>query len=283
MKVLTRPGRLTATGTLDVDLYLVSAAHPEYTAAAATADPSSSRTAAQFKRLVDGLGLVFGRAGICLGTVAFHDVQDWVKAELSAPDIDREGPCNDLSRLFRVAVPRDSVHLFLVDELLTTQNGTTSIVVGLDGSIPGPSGVPGGINSGAAVVLADLGFTPDTLPNACDAGQPFRLDACGTDAVAYIAAHEAGHWLGLYHPSESGGTSFDPLADTASCPCNACGGPIASRCGAGAELPASSCSGATATCDGAGNLMFWQIDPAYATGALTPQQGEVMRLNPAVR
>lgn len=283
VKVLTRPGALAATGTLDLDVYLVSADHPEYTAAEATADPSSSRTAAQFRRMVDGLALIFGRAGICLGAVTFHDVAEWVKAELSAPDIDGEGPCNDLSRLFRLAVPRDSVHLFLVDELLTTQNGTTSIVVGLDGSIPGPSGVPGGINSGAAVVLADLGFTPDALPDACDPGQPFRIGACGTDAVAYIAAHEAGHWLGLYHPTESGGTDFDPLADTATCPCSSCGGPLVSRCGNDAELPASSCTGATDGCGGAGNLMFWQIHPAYATGALSAQQGEVMRLNPAVR
>jgi hypothetical protein len=283
VKVLTRPGHLAATGTLDLDVYLVSSDHPEYTAAAATADPTSSRTAAQFHRLVDGLARLFARAGICLGTVVFHDVPDWARTELSALDIDAEGPCNDLSRLFRLAVPRDSVHLFLVDELLTTQGSTTSMVVGLDGSIPGPSGVPGGINSGAAVVLADLGFAPDALPNTCDPGQPFRPGVCGTDSVAYISGHEAGHWLGLYHPTESGGTDFDPLADTATCPCNACGGALTSRCGNGAELPASSCSGATASCAGADNLMFWQIDPAYARGTLSPQQGEVMRLNPAVR
>ncbi len=283
VKVLTRRGGLAATGTLDLELYLVSSAHPEYTAAAATGDPASSRTAAQFRRLVDGLAALFGRAGICLGTVTFHDVPDWVRTELSAPDIDVEGPCSDLSRLFRLAVARDAVHLFLVDELLTAQDGETSMVVGLDGSIPGPSGVPGGINSGAAVVLADLGFTPDVLPNACDPGQPFRLGVCGTDAVAYIAAHEAGHWLGLYHPTESGGVDFDPLSDTATCPCNACGGPLSARCGNGAELPASSCAGEPAACAGADNLMFWQIHPGHATGALSPQQGEVMRLNPAIR
>lgn len=281
VKVLTRPGGLAATGTLDLDVYLVSTDHPEYTATAAAADPSSSRTAAQFRRLVDGIGLLFGRAGICLGAVTFHDVPDWAKVELSAPDIDGEGPCNDLSRLFRLAVPRDSVHLFLVDELLTTQGGQTSVVVGLDGSIPGPSGVPGGINSGAAVVLADLGF--EEVPGACNDPRTLISFACGTDAVAYIAAHEAGHWLGLYHPTESGGTDFDPLADTATCPCNACAGALASRCGSGAELPAAFCTGATEGCAGSDNLMFWQIHPAYATGALSPQQGEVMRLNPAVR
>jgi hypothetical protein len=29
--------------------------------------------------------------------------------------------------------------------------------------------------------------------------------------------------------------------------------------------------------------MFWQFDPDRAEGRLSPQQGEVMRLNPAVR
>lgn len=283
VKVLTRPGAPVATGTLDLDVYLVSTDHPEYTAAAATADPATGRTAAQFKRFVDDLGLLLGKGGICLGTVTFHDVADWARTELSAPNVDADGPCSDLSRLFRLAVPHDSVHLFLVDDLVTTTNSQTSMLVGLDGSIPGPSGVPGGINSGAAVVLADLGFTPSALPNACDPGQPFRIGACGTDSVAYIAAHEAGHWLGLYHVTESGGTDFDPLTDTPTCPCNACGGALTTRCGNGAELAASSCAGVISGCSGADNLMFWQIHPAYANGTLSPQQGEVMRLNPAVR
>jgi hypothetical protein len=226
---------------------------------------------------------MLGKGGLCLGTVTFHDVADWARTELSAPDVDSDGPCSDLSRLFRLAVARDSVHLFLVDDLVTTTDSGSSMLVGLDGSIPGPSGVPGTISSGAAVVLADLGATSSALPGACDPGQPFRVGVCGTDAVAYIAAHEAGHWLGLYHVTESGGTDFDPLSDTPLCPCNVCSGALASRCGNGAQLPASSCAGATTGCGGADNLMFWQIHPAYATGALSPQQGEVMRLNPAVR
>jgi hypothetical protein len=36
------------------------------------------------------------------------------------------------------------------------------------------------------------------------------------------------------------------------------------------------------TCGGGDNLMFWLV-AAESTGALSPQQGQVMRANPVVR
>jgi hypothetical protein len=282
VKVVTRAGPLVSTGTLDLEIYLVSndPAHPEYTAANAAADPSTNATAAQFRRFVDGLQSLFARAGVCLGTVTFHDVADWARAELNTPTIDDSGPCSELSRLFRLAEPRNAVHLFLVDELTTSASGTGGTVVGLDGSIPGPSGVPGGVNSGAAVVLADLGA--EAAPGACSPASPFSVAACGTDLVSYIAAHEAGHWLGLYHTTEATGTALDPLADTPGCPCGTCRSSTSPLpCGT-ALLSAPQCAG-TSGCGGGDNLMFWQIDPSISRGTLTPQQGEVVRLNPAVR
>jgi hypothetical protein len=44
-----------------------------------------------------------------------------------------------------------------------------------------------------------------------------------------------------------------------------------------------SCASDAATCAGASNLMFWLLDDARSNGSVTAQQGEVMRLNPAVR
>ena len=55
------------------------------------------------------------------------------------------------------------------------------------------------------------------------------VQGCGADRTAFIAGHEAGHYLGLFHTTESDGRFFDPLADTAKCPCI--------PCAAAADLP----------------------------------------------
>ncbi len=67
-------------------------------------------------------------------------------------------------------------------------------VLGVAGGIPGSTGIPGTIHSGAAVSLSSL----------CN---------MGPDSFAVTAAHELGHTLGLYHSQEQDG-STDPLADT---------------------------------------------------------------------
>jgi hypothetical protein len=80
------------------------------------------------------------------------------------------------------------------------------------------------------------------------------------DGAEVVLMHEIGHFLGLFHTSESSGVVLDPLTDTPEC---------------GSEqdldhdhsLSAFECAG-----HGGDNLMFW-------TGAganLTPQQISVM-------
>jgi hypothetical protein len=174
------------------------------------------------------------------------------------------------------------VHLFLVDELTVSDPDGDFLVVGIDGSIPGPSGVPGTINGGAVVPLYDLGA------GAC-AGD-VNLAGCGSDQLGYVAAHEAAHWLGLYHTTERSGTLFDPLSDTPTCACTACA-PLLERAACADNAPegeplsvtGASCGGTGPSCGGASNLMFWLLDEHRSNGSLTPEQGEVMRLNPAVR
>jgi hypothetical protein len=111
---------------------------------------------------------------------------------------------------------------------------------------------------------------------------------CGPDRVAYIGAHETGHFLGLFHTTEAEGADFDPLADTLKCPCIACASPNdLAKCGspAGVSAPnisADHCISAPA-CGGGDNLMFWLLQAGISLGNLTPQQGQVMRLNPLVQ
>ncbi len=275
VRVLTRPGPVASTGTLDLDVYVASA---DTTAAQVWADP-------QMTRLFRSAATVLANAGMCLGRVVLHDLPEWARLQHATVNIDSTGPCDELSQLFTLAQAQSaSIHLFLVDALEVTDDGDTFQVVGIDGSIPGPSGVPGTVNGGAVVTLANFGA------GECDGG--LDITRCGTDHLAYILAHEAGHWLGLYHTTERSGTLFDPLADSPTCACATCA-PAEERALCADEIsdPAQSptdmigayCAARdAATCSGASNLMFWLLDDRRSNGSITPQQAEVMRLNPAV-
>ena len=96
--------------------------------------------------------------------------------------------------------------------------------------------------------------------------------------MAYVAAHESGHFLGLYHTTESDGASFDPLGDTPHCECVPACGHVPGSCGAG--MLASDCDQGRPQCSGGGNLMFWLLQASVADGHLSPEQGQVVRASP---
>lgn len=295
--VYARPGPIASTGKLDLEIYL--ATDPSGflgNAAAAVTNP-------HLQRWVRSLGATFAKGGICLGTVTVRDLPDWARSRYApggVVDISGAGlglspaetppGCDDLSQLFTVAVAQSrAVHVFLADELRDASTPSGFTVLGVDGSIPGPSGAPGTVNGGAVVGVFDL-LGAEAFAGACSAAGEPNVSTCGADALAYITAHEAGHWLGLYHTTEFEGNTFDPLSDTATCACLACV-PRTLRWGCAEleprftvqEVTNANCSGRTSRCGGGRNLMFWLFDDDFADGELTRQQGEVMRLNPAVR
>lgn len=276
VQVLLRPGPLPATGAIDVAFYLV--------ASSGTLTAASAVTDARVARMVQTLSQIYGEAGICLSKVTFYDVPAWAQSKYaSGISADRTGPCDELSQMFTLAQPGNTLNFFLVQDI-TASSSQGGSIVGIDGTIPGPSSLGGTVHSGAAVSLADLSS------GTCG-GTGIDLAHCGADVVAYIAAHEGGHWLGLFHTSEATGDSFDAVGDTPLCVCDqtCVGASRAQKCGqAGGANPtlvaASDCrQAALQSCQGTDNLMFWQLDQRFSVGNVSPQQGQVMRANPLVK
>jgi hypothetical protein len=111
-------------------------------------------------------------------------------------------------------------------------------VLGVSAGIPGAAGVHGTRASGVVVSIRD--------------------DAT---LLGNVLAHEAGHFLGLFHTTEVYGRASDPLPDT----------PICSE--SGWSNPRN--------CPGAGNLMFPYAQPGATE--VTEDQAAVLRSNPLVR
>ena len=279
VKVLLKPGAVPATGTLDVRFYLVA---DTLTAATAPADPS-------VVRMSQTLGTLLAGAGLALGNVSFADVSPTVKARFAAGvNADEYGPCSEIATILQLAGAGNVMNLFLVSQFNSTQPGT-GIIVGIDGTIPGPATAGGTVASGALVSVQDLsgGGT-----SACQGA--VSLAGCPADRTAYIAAHETGHFLGLYHDTESFGTLFDPIRDTRTCLCSACA-PAAEKvnCYTGGAVTSTTydmttidCTryptDPTSVCGGGENLMFWLLG-SRSTGAVTPQQSSIIRATALVR
>jgi hypothetical protein len=279
--VLTRPG-VAQQGTLDVAFYVVGNSTSLPNAAAAAVSPG-------VKRMISTLSGLYANAGICIRSVTFYDVQQWARdAYGTSISADNTGPCSALDQMFTLSLSSTSrpvLNFFLVQNISSSSKGGGGTVVGIDGTIPGPGAIGGTVHSGAAVSMADLGALD------CGGG-PVDLGNCGPDLTAYIAAHEGGHYFGLFHTTEAEGENFDPITDTLKCTCETCA-PIATQkdCAIPGKtpapatpsiVPASSCH-ASSACGGAQNLMFWQLNQSVSQGRISPQQAQIMRLNPAVQ
>jgi hypothetical protein len=183
--------------------------------------------------------------------------------------------------MFTLSLPgKNELNFFFVDDIVQQQGATSNLsIVGIDGTIPGPASFGGTVHSGAVVNASNIG--------AGTCGGAIDFVRCGSDLTAYIAAHEGGHYMGLYHTTESVGGFFDSVADTGQCLCTLCA-PAASRtkciqnnpAGQPTQVFGPSCN--TATCKGAEYLMFWVIDNVASVGNITTEQAQIMRANPLV-
>ena len=131
----------------------------------------------------------------------------------------------------------DAVHLVVVRGL--DDGGDT--IAGYSLGLPGPFAA----ERPTAAVLVSLAPFASAATGAID-----------TDGLGTTAAHEIGHYLGLYHTSERDGSEHDPVGDTPEC--------------ADGEV----------ACADAGNVMFWT--GGGGRNKLTAGQGAVMRRHPLV-
>jgi hypothetical protein len=263
--------RLAPGATMDVAFFIATDAFSE---ANAGTDPSVQRMVKTYKD-------IYGQAGISVNAV-FHDLSATDKARFGTNiSATATSPCDDLSQMFTLSgkFPGNTMNLFLVQGLRDASGSGGGTIVGIDGTIPGPSSYNGTVQSGAVVSAADL------FSGTCGATSP-DLGGCGADRVAIIAAHETGHFLGLFHTTELEGADFDPLTDTPKCPCLSCSSALdRPKCGTtnAPQLFSHLCRPQTApTCGGGDNLMFWYLETGVSAGTISPQQAQVMRLNPLV-
>ncbi len=275
VEVVVTPGPLPTTGQLAVDVYLVS---QSLVAATAVTNAGVQRFVTQFSNF-------YANAGVCLSTVTFHDVPAWAQDAYSSVDVDDDtdqDPCSDFRQMFTLAAPGRTMALFLVDDMTATGVPAGDQIVGKDGAIPGLATFNGTTAGGSAVLSADI-----EASTTCGSGlDPFN---CGPDRVALIAAHETGHFLGLFHPTEQTGDQYDPLVDTPSCVCALCEtdpGAIAACSenpdgGQPTFVDSTVCNSPTQQCGGANLLMFWLLS-ADMKGDITPEQAAVMRGNPLI-
>lgn len=153
----------------------------------------------------------------------------------------------------------DVINLFFVEDLFVSDSEENLSLLGIAAGIPGSLGIQGNRNG----VL--IGLTAHVLG-----------DKLHNQVLGETAAHEMGHFLGLYHPTESGGDSFDPLADTPQCDISR--DAVGNGGNGDGQVNPNECVGY-----GADNLMFWQADGTIEQTTLSPFQTYVINHSPLAK
>lgn len=136
------------------------------------------------------LAVLLQPAGIELKAIRQHDVTGMLRERLGTIERDDNDRYEELGELYTLTagITRQTIPIFFAR--------TVDGVLGLSGGVPGPALVPG--TEGSGVVLS--------------------VDLLGSlDVFVAALVHEVGHYMGLFHTSESDGSVIEPLDDTQEC------------------------------------------------------------------
>lgn len=209
-------------------------------------DANAAKSDGAFQQAMGVFTNLYGQLGIDLGTIVYEDLASGASALRTIDSVD--GPNNELGQLFsKSRAAGQGINFFFVQEIVGGDEGF--IILGIAGGIPGPPAIQGTPHSGVALTMMGFRDSPTVL------GQTM--------------AHEGGHYLGLFHTSESGGTSHDPLPDTPQCKAS-------NDSDFDGYVTTQECAG-----KGAENFMFWLASDR--ANQVSPEQGRVLRRNPATK
>lgn len=228
--MVNRTGEVSAKNKVDIRIVFVGVDGISEALNAKSAEADESLQAA-----LAGLGDLWSSLGLSVGAVSYADFDGDVDVYTNV-----SGP-EEFGNLLRTAEDDAEITFFLVADL---DLGDGASILGLSGGPPGVSGHGGTSKSGVVINVANIVASPDQ--------------------VSLIMAHEGGHFLGLFHPSEEDLSGVDPLEDTPEC----------EDTDADGALTSEECAGS-----GSENVMWPTAQVGVAT-SFTENQGWVVARNP---
>ena len=225
---------VAAQTTLTLNVFVVSGVGGITSVSAALADPEILGSVQKLRKVYERDHDVAIRLDINIDLIP----------DASYAVLDTEAEAFELYRTYPQNPTHDAMNIFIIDALDYLDAG----VLGVAARIPGPFNRQGTIKSGTVA--------------------EYQGDGDG-DYLGSILAHEFGHFLGLYHTSQTNSTQdgiigLDPISDTQACT-------TADIINAGVGPKA---------CPDVTNLMFPLL--ADPTADISAKQGIVIRLNPGV-